>query len=91
MTAFQELPPAAIDALNRLTVKNPSFELLKNFPNLVGLIARIKDVPLSTAKKGELAARFPFHFFLSSLLLYVGLAAVSAANLRPSKKNKVSP
>ena len=60
--AFQELPPAAIDALNRLTVKNPSFKLPKNFPNLVGLVARIKDVPLSAAKKGELTAHFLFIF-----------------------------
>jgi hypothetical protein len=51
--AFQELPPAALDVLNRFTVKHPSYKLPKLFPNLVGLVARVKDASTTPAKKGE--------------------------------------
>ena len=54
--SFQELPPAALDVLNRFLVKNPSYKLPKSFPTLVGLVARIKDTPPNAAKKGEPSA-----------------------------------
>jgi hypothetical protein len=50
---FQELPLAALDAINLFTAKHPSYKLPKTFPNLVGLVARVKDTPVSAAKKGK--------------------------------------
>lgn len=91
--SFQELPAAAIDALNRFTVKNPTYKLPKSFPTLAGLVARAKDVSPSAVKKGEPSAPYLFLFFLLIVLLvYLAAIAANAASLRPDKKKgKVGP
>jgi hypothetical protein len=84
--AFQELAPAALNAVNKYAAKHPDFKLPETFPRLVGLVARVKDVPVTSAKKGEPSA--PPSSCLILLMPRRLLAATSAANLRPEKGKK---
>jgi hypothetical protein len=69
--SFQELPPAAMSAINNYHIRHPNSKLPDSFHRLVGLVARVKDAPIITGKKGEpLLVSFFFFFSFSYLLCF---------------------
>jgi hypothetical protein len=55
---FQELPPAALAAVNNYLAKHSDFDAPENLSRLVGLVARVKDSLNGSAKKGKFSQNF---------------------------------
>jgi len=52
--AFQELPLAALSAVNAFIVRFPNMDYPRSFPRLVSLAARIEDYIANSDKQGML-------------------------------------
>jgi hypothetical protein len=81
---FQELPLAVHQAVNNYLERNPSLEIPKGWPQVVGLKARVIDyVNRSGHGKKGMPSFFPFR-----RLFDIDSAAIAAANIRGSKGKK---
>ncbi|KAF8809164.1 hypothetical protein BYT27DRAFT_7255038 [Phlegmacium glaucopus] len=85
---FQEIPPGVENTINNFCIKNPGVLLPETTHHITGLVARIKDSLIPTAKKGMILIQICLFPFQHSLIL---TAAIAAANIHPEKIKKVKP